>query len=195
MSVHLIAPLLLSLGVSALTVPVPASCSASGNCLSALTAAFATCAAASEPCTISLSAGVYALSAAPSTSWLQVAAAENVAVIGAGPEATTLLAADLAHVVTLFRVRNVTFAELSLDMVRPPFTLAHVQASAGGVSTLSFDGKAYPIDEARYPWLGTCQAIIAYNLTSGRLARGGVDDYFLPPASKNITYSGSAPGQ
>ena len=181
--------------VSALIVPVPPSCSASSSCLAALSAAFTTCAEARMPCTIALGAGVYALSAVPQTSWLQVTAAEDVAVVGAGPAATTLLAADLAHVVTLFRVRNVSFRELSLDMVRPPFTLAHVQASAAGVSTLSFDGGAYPIDESRFPWLSSCQAILQYNVSSGRPARGGVDDYFLPPAAKSIAYSGAAPAQ
>jgi len=32
------------------------------------------------------------------------------------------------------------------------------------------------------------QAAIQYNLTSGRLARGGVDDYWLPPNQRPITY-------
>lgn len=186
--------LLLAACVGALVVPVPPSCSgAAGGCVPALTAAVAACAAARAPCTVSLSAGVYALSGAPQTSWWQLAGAADVAVVGAGPSSTTLMASDLARVVTLFRARNVSFAELSLDMVRPPFTLARVTASGGGASTLAVDGAAFPVDTARFPWLAQAQAVISYDVAAGRMARGGVDDYFLPPNAKPLAWSGAAP--
>ena len=185
---------LLLLASRALVVPVPPSCSsAPGNCLGALTAAVSACAAARAPCTIALSAGEYWMSGAPQTSWLQIAGVSDVAVVGAGPGRTVLMAADLSHLVTFFRVSNASFAELTVDMPRPPVTLAHVRSSAGGVSMLDFDATAYPVNLTQYSWLGNCQAIIQYDTSSNRFSRGGVDDYFLPPAQKSIAYSGTPP--
>ena len=179
---------------SALVVPVPPSCSsAPSNCLGALAAAVSACAAARAPCTIALSAGEYWMSGAPQTSWLQIAGVSDLAVVGAGPGRTVLMAADLSHLVTFYRVVNASFAELTVDMPRPPFTLAHVRSSSGGVSTLDFDAAAFPVNLTQYSYLANCQAIIEYNLSSNRLSRGGVDDYFLPPAQKSISYSGAYP--
>ena len=177
---------------ASLIVTVPPTCSADNSCVTALASAFNSCAAARVPCTIALSAGIYALSAPRGSPWLSVNVAHDVAVIGAGPANTILMVADMSQTFVLFRCVNVSFAEFALDLPRPPFTLAHVRASATGVSTLDFDGAAYPIDTAAFPWLRACQAVIGYDLANGRMARGGVDDYFLTD-SPLITYSGKAP--
>ena len=84
-----------------------------------------------------------------------------------------------------------------------------MQSVNAGVSTLTFNATEYPVDLARYSWLGSAQvrdhilqshirctvscssrlqAAIQYNLSSGRLARGGVDDYWLPPDNRPLTY-------
>ena len=188
--------LLLLLSARALVVPVDVACSRTGACVSALNAALATCAAARAPCTIALSAGVYALADARGAQWVRALGVHDVAIVGAGPGETTLAAADLAYTFVLGGVVNVSFAELAIDMARPPFTLARVRATAGGVSELDVDASAYPINTTAYPWLAVCQAIIGYDVAAGRMARGGVDDYFLDGGAGggiSITYSGVAP--
>ena len=178
---------------TALVVPVPPSCSTSQSCRAALLSAFAACAAAHAPCTIALSAGVYDLSAPRGTPyWLAVVGARDVAVVGAGPGSTILMVADVSNTIALGSCTNITFAELALDMPRPPFTLGHVRASSAGVSTLDFDGAEFPINTTAYPWLASCQAVIGYDIPAGRMSRGGVDDYFLTN-SPAISYSGVAP--
>lgn len=166
---------------------VPANCTASNDCAQAIQSAVSSC-AGQTPCDIILQAGVYNISGQPFSSVFEFANVPGLSITGAGPTETLLL---MQNIFTLFLINacdGFMLAEFSVDNARTPFTLGVVESVSAGVSTLTFDAATYPIDGTVNGWLSQAEAAIQYNLTSGRLARGGTDDYWLPPNQRPITF-------
>lgn len=188
------APSLLIIAALGAQVVVPPTCSATGSCSQAISAAVSSCEGQAS-CQVVLQAGTYNISGAAHSSVFSFNGIPGLSITGAGPNETTLLMQDIFSLFNVDSCPGFTIAEFAVDNARLPFTLGVVTSVAAGVSTLSFDASFYPVDLARYAWLGSAQAAIQYNLSSGRLARGGVDDYWLPPNNRPITYvSTSGPG-
>lgn len=169
---------LLGCQISAIVIPVPVSCSIAGACTQVLNAAFEKCAGAAW-CTIELEAGEYVLTAPVYATIINVNNPMNVVLVGSGVDNTILVAQDIGNLFVVSGGSNITFTGFTIDNARPPFTLGTVTSSSPGVSILSVDFNAYPMNEAVYPWLAQVQAVIAYDVAAGRMARGGYDGYFL----------------
>ena len=169
---------LLGRQVTAIVIAVPASCSSAGACTQVLNAAFEKCAGAAW-CTIELEAGEYLLTAPVYATIINVYNPMNVILAGSGVESTILVAQDVGNLFVVSGGTNITFTGFTIDNARPPFTLGTVTSSSSGMSILNVDFTAYPMNEALYPWLAQVQAVIAYDVAAGRMARGGYDGYFL----------------
>lgn len=189
-------------------VVIPATCSSTGSCVEAIRAAVASCAGQAS-CAIVLQAGTYNITGPAYSPVFQFSNVPGLSITGAGPDATVLLMQDIYSLFNIGACDDLVLSEFSVDNSRLPFTLGVVQSVNAGVSTLTFNATEYPVDLARYSWLGSAQvrdqklalhvrctepssshlqAAIQYNLSSGRLARGGVDDYWLPPNNRPLTY-------
>ena len=181
---------------AALTVPVSPSCASggAGACVSAIEAAVKTCSGSAQPCTVQLAAGSYTLGGAPFANPLMTfSGIRDVAIVGAGADATTLVLSDVNGIFAFASSSNVTLSGFSVDSVRPYFTLGTVVASAGSHSNLTFDAGAYPVDLAKYPWLAHAQAAIGYDPVNDRFLKNGVDDYWLDAPQSVAFLSTSGP--
>lgn len=198
LSVYLSVFEILSQISSATVIPVPSSCSTLGTCTEAINEAINSCKSFPD-CTISLESGIYNLEGSAFTNLINIAGANNLAIIGMGD--STLLLADNIH--TFFVISggsNISLTSFAADMKRLPFTYGIVtnsvksQNSSLYDSTVIFNETEYPVDLSQYDWLGTVQSIMGYDPILKHPSLDNLDIYALSP-SYTATYPTDTPGK
>lgn len=160
----------------AAAMDVSSTCSASKSCHSAISAALTACGKTPGCWRVQLQppGATFLLSGAVSVG----AAASNVALDGQG---AVLNATVLSPFVLVSAAKNITFARLTLDMYRPPYTYGRVVARNATSFTMAVDVGAYPPPSAahggRDAFLSRVQAVLQYDADRQRPAVDAYDSY------------------
>lgn len=174
---------LVALPATCSIVNVPSSCSGAGTCTSLMNAALSSCASATTPCTVQLDpASVYQL-ASNDGNGCPLRATPGSQPITLDGQGSEILLENLTGFLCVQGGAGVSVVNMTIDMVRQPYSYGQVVASSRSSSVVRVSLADYPAPPVSNPayWMNQVQAILQYDPVAQRPAVGAVDIYSLDP--------------